>query len=140
MERLADSNPRTQDRYTKRLIGVLSVLALDPKVLVLDEPTNGLDAKSAASLMKLILEAGVTTLLITHDMELVARYSQSVTVLRDGRVIKSGTSGEVLADAETLKSTWLEPPQVFRLMKLLGSDEPVFTVEEARRMFQGRDA
>jgi len=140
LEQLADSDPRSQDRYTKRLIGVLSVLALDPKVLVLDEPTNGLDAKSAASLMKLILEAGVTALLITHDMELVARYSQSVTVLRDGHVIKSGVSREVLADVEMLKSTWLEPPQVFRLMKSLGADEPVFTVEEACKMFQGGGA
>jgi len=140
MEHLAESNPRSQDRYTKRLIGVLSVLALDPKVLVLDEPTNGLDAKSAASLMKLILEAGVTALLITHDMELVARYSQAVTVLRDGHVIRSGTSREVLADVEMLKSTWLEPPQVFRLMKSLGADAPVFTVEEARSMFQGGSA
>ena len=138
---------RFKDRYTFSLSGgemrkaaLAGVLAIRPRVLVLDEPTSGLDPGARAELRRRIEELrareGLTLVLVSHDMEEVARLSDRLYVLQDGAVAAAGTPREVFGDAARLATLGLLPPepvQVVQRLRALGL--PVagdaLTVEEA---------
>jgi len=102
----------------RRRAAIAGVLAMDPQVLVLDEPTAGLDPQTAAVLSRVLrhLRAeGRTLLLITHDMDLVAELADRVIVLVDGAVAVSGPVREVLSQADFPEVSGLVPPAAARL-------------------------
>jgi energy-coupling factor transporter ATPase len=138
---------RFKDRYTFSLSGgemrkaaLAGVLAIRPSVLVLDEPTSGLDPGARAELRGRIQHLrdreGLTLVLVSHDMEEVARLSDRLYVLRDGAVAASGPTREVFTDAARLAALGLLPPepvQIVQRLRALGFGVPAdaLTVEEA---------
>lgn len=104
------------------LLSLASVLALDPQILIADEPTGGLDSRAAEKVMEILTDLnrkGRTIIVITHDMELAARYTNRVVVLRKGEVLMDGTPEEVFGQTDVLASTQLYPPQITRLAQRL---------------------
>jgi len=138
-----------KDRYTFTLSGgelrkaaLAGVLALRPRVLVLDEPTSGLDPGARADLRTRLRDlrdyAGLTLVLVSHDMDEVARLCDRVYVLHEGTVVASGTPREVFSAEGQLDALGLAPPEPTQVVQQLrgrgyriASD--VLTVEEAER-------
>jgi energy-coupling factor transport system ATP-binding protein len=102
---------------------VAAVLAVRPEVLILDEPTTGLDYAGQKSMMELVKhlnEAGSTIIIVTHTMWVVAEYAHRAAVVRDGKVILQGTVREVFAKEEELRDASLRPPHIVSLGNSLG--------------------
>jgi energy-coupling factor transporter ATP-binding protein EcfA2 len=123
-ERAAE-NPYDLGLSDRKLVALASVLAMDPAVLVLDEPTTGQDGPGIARVGALVdawTAAGRMVLAITHDMEFAARHFGRIVVMRDGLVVADGAPANVLAAANRalLASTGLEPPALAELAARLG--------------------
>ncbi len=125
----------------KRRVAIAGVLAMKPEVLILDEPTAGLDPKGRDEILDLVSnmhrEREMAVLLVSHSMEDVANYVQRIIVMNDGSVMYDGTPGEVFLHYKELEAVGLAAPQVTYLMHELKEqglpvDCGVTTVEEAR--------
>ena len=125
----------------KRRVAIAGVLAMKPKVLILDEPTAGLDPKGRDEILdqiaKLHKETGMTVVLVSHSMEDVARYVDRIIVMHKGKVAMTGTPREIFSHPMELEQMGLAAPQVsyvFAKLKEKGYDVPtdIYTVEEAR--------
>lgn len=105
-----------------RRAAIAGILAMDPKVLVLDEPTRGLDPQGRREMMDLFKEihekTNKTIILITHDMDLVSEYAKRVIVLSDGLITFDGTKEE-LFEREDFKDYHLSEPQTIKILKYL---------------------
>ena len=102
----------------KRRVAIAGVLALKPDILVLDEPTAGLDPKGTRELLKLIKELnkkGTTIILVTHDINIVYQFASDVIVMDKGRVEKTSTPGELFA--EDVEKYSLETPMIQKVVK-----------------------
>jgi len=104
-----------------RRVAIAGVLAMEPEVIVLDEPTAGLDPRGQKEIMdmfyKLHKERGLTTILVTHSMEDAARYADNIVIMHEGKNVLSGTPQEIFKDVETLKNFRLEPPRIVRFQQ-----------------------
>ncbi len=129
----------------KRRAAIAGILAMNPEVLVLDEPTAGLDPKGRDDILdqiaRLHKERGITVLLVSHSMEDVARYVDRIIVMNKGQVMFDDTPREVFHHYKELESVGLAAPQVTYLMHELqdaGWDIPAdaTTVEEAAEAIQ----
>lgn len=129
-----DDAPFTMSRGTRQRLALASVTAAKPALLILDEPTTGLDSRESAQIMERVSELnrrGSTVLMVSHDMELVVRYARSAMALAGGRVLGKGPVRSILSDTELLSRASLLPPQTARLAMRLGTGyENVFTVDE----------
>ena len=126
----------------KRRVALAGVLAMEPEVLVLDEPTAGLDPAGRENLMANIRDyhrnKGKTIILVSHSMDEIARNVDRILVLKDAHVLMSGTPREVFARAEELESAGLDVPQVTKVaMELqrrgLLPDSSIYTIDELVR-------
>ena len=124
----------------KRRVAIAGVLAMKPEILILDEPTAGLDPKGRNELFKQLQkmhhELGLTIVLISHSMEDVARYAEKLFVLYKGKIAYQGTPREVFANGKKLEEIGLAMPQIRYIMEVLKEKgmpvtEDVLTVEEA---------
>lgn len=116
-------NPFDLPLSVRKFVTIAAVLAMDPDVLILDEPTAGQDLKGKSQLVLLLQwlrEKEKTVILITHDMEFVAEQFHKIIVMADKRVMKIGTPQEVFWDLDLLKKADLEQPYVSALCKDLG--------------------
>ena len=104
-----------------RRVAIAGVLAMEPEVIVLDEPTAGLDPRGQKEIMDLFYrlhkEQKLTTILVTHSMEDAARYADQVTLMYEGETVLSGTPREIFADADSLAKYRLEPPHVVKFQR-----------------------
>ncbi|MBP3713306.1 MAG: energy-coupling factor transporter ATPase [Bacilli bacterium] len=101
----------------KRRVAIAGIIALEPKVLVLDEPTAGLDPKGEKEMMELfdkIYQSGKSIILVSHNMDLVLKYAHEVCVMNKGKLLKVSSPLEIFQDEEFLSSTAIEPPLVFK--------------------------
>jgi energy-coupling factor transport system ATP-binding protein len=115
---LKNEHPRDLSKGQRQRVAVAAVLSMRPTILNIDEPTTGQDYRDGLEMLELIAQlnrAGHTILFITHDMRMVARFAQRVIVFRDGEVLLDGTTREVFREVETLRSTFLTPPQITTL-------------------------
>lgn len=107
----------------KRRVAIAGVLAMKPEVLILDEPTAGLDPKGRDEILALIkklqTESGMTIILVSHSMEDVAEYVDRILVMNRGRVMLDGTPREVFHHVEELEEVGLAAPQVTYIMRAL---------------------
>lgn len=94
----------------KKRVAIATVLAMDPEILVLDEPTAGLDPRTRRGLINLLRELPQTMLVSTHDMGLVAESFARTVVIDEGRVVADGQTNEILADNALLEAHGLEAP------------------------------
>jgi len=138
-----------KDRYTFTLSGgelrkaaLAGVLALRPRVLVVDEPTSGLDPGAREELRGRIRDLrtreGMTLVLVSHDMEEVARLSDRLYILHDGAVVATGTPREVFVDGARLAELGLAPPEATQVVQRLRARGyhvrgDALTVEEAEQ-------
>ena len=94
----------------RKRVAVATVLAMDPSILVLDEPTAGLDPRGRRSLINLLRDLNATMLVSTHDMQLVAELFERTIVLDGGLVVADGPTREIMSDAVFLEAHGLEAP------------------------------
>ncbi len=118
MEELWEKNPFDLSGGQMRRVAIAGILAMQPEILVLDEPTAGLDPKGRRELMELFAElhqTGMTIVLVTHMMDDVADYADHVYVLEKGRVLLEGSPSEVFQQVEFLQKKQLGVPKVTEL-------------------------
>ncbi|MGM9552134.1 MAG: energy-coupling factor transporter ATPase [Clostridia bacterium] len=139
-ERFEDLSPFELSGGEKRRVAIASILAMEPKVLILDEPTAGLDPVGRENLLKMLLEIKgslcKSLILVSHSMEDVARCCDKVLVMNKGEILKKGTVREVFRDSEKLDKAGLDLPQITRLVKHIKSmgyeiKDDILTVDEA---------
>ena len=94
----------------KRAVAVATVLAMEPEVLVMDEPTSSLDQRSRRSLIELLRKLPITKLITTHDLELILELCCRCVVMNDGRIVADGPAPTILADARLLARYGMEVP------------------------------
>jgi cobalt/nickel transport system ATP-binding protein len=94
----------------KKRIAIATVLSMQPEVLVLDEPTAGLDPRARRTLIRLLCDLPITMLVSTHDMRLVQELFPRTIVMDEGRVVADGLTMEILEDAKLLEAHGLEKP------------------------------
>ena len=119
----AGDDPFSLTKGQRQCLAVAGVLALAPRVIILDEPTTGLDFREQQDLLDLVSELHAqarTIIMVTHSMWAAATYAQRLVVLKDGRVLLDGPTREVLAREEILSAARLRPPAVVRLSRRLG--------------------
>ncbi|MFW6435309.1 MAG: ATP-binding cassette domain-containing protein, partial [Halovenus sp.] len=118
----------------KRRAALASALAVDPDVLLLDEPVSNVDAANRRAILALLDElaaAGVTLVVSTPDTELVPHVADRVILLDStGDIVRTGPTREILTDAALLDRCDLRPPQVVRLFARLDDSDPPLTVTE----------
>lgn len=123
LQDFAGSPPARLSGGQKQRVAIASLLALRPKILVLDEPTANLDpqgkAEVFAALQGLRRAYGATVILISHESELIAELSDRVVVLEAGRVALQGSPEQIFSQVETLRAIGLEVPQVSELAACL---------------------
>jgi cobalt/nickel transport system ATP-binding protein len=107
----------------KKLVAIAGILAMRPEVIVLDEPTAGLDPLSSARVLELIMkmnsELGITLLLSTHDVDVVPYFAERVFVLHHGRLEADGSPDEIFSDPELLRKAHLRLPRVAEVFEML---------------------
>ncbi len=139
-EELLSRSPFELSGGQKRRCAIAGVIAMDPEVLVLDEPAAGLDPKGRSEILGGLMDyrkkRGNSLVLISHSMEDVASYSDNIVALSAGEVLTSGTPREVFSDYEKLAASGLSLPEVTQVMHLLkcgGADveSSLYTVDEA---------
>lgn len=124
-----------QMRRASLAIGV----ALDPKILLLDEPTSNLDIRTRKEVMKLLNEMKdltETVIIATHDMQLVCEWAERIIVLHRGQVEADGSRNEIFADKEILERVGIRPPQIFHLAKGLNPHALVYTIDDFLEDFE----
>lgn len=121
----------------KQRVAIAAILALKPKVLIVDEPTTGQDYKMAYQFMKLFeklnKEEGKTVIFITHEMRFSTEFAKRTVVMSNGKVLLDGPSGKVFTQVDKLKEAFVAPPQISELaMKLneCGIRSDILTVDE----------
>ena len=122
-ESYLDRSPFELSGGQKRRIAIAGILVLDPKVLVLDEPTAGLDPQGAQEMMTLFMnlnkKAGKTILLVSHDMEHVMKYCDHVIVMDHGNIRKEADVKTFFQHPEWMEEIGINPPSIVRLKKTL---------------------
>ncbi|MFU0824274.1 energy-coupling factor transporter ATPase [Clostridium sp.] len=141
-ETYKDKSPFDLSGGQKRRVAIAGVVAMEPKVLILDEPTAGLDPKGRDDILEKIVqlrkEYNMTIILVSHSMEDVAKVATRVLVMHEGKCILDGTTSEVFKQVDILEGVGLAVPQVTYLVKRLREkgfsiSEDVFTIDEAKR-------
>lgn len=139
LEPSADLFPFRLSFGDRRKLAVAATLALGPEVLIMDEPTTAQDYRGRyqlAELARQFHEEGGTVLMITHDVDLIARYAQRLIVLHEGRVLLDGPTHEVFAQVEELRKSFVVPPvaaQLAQALAPLGMPSHVMTLDDLLR-------
>ena len=140
-EELYEKSPFDLSGGQKRRVAIAGVLAMNPDVIVLDEPTAGLDPKGRDEILDRVRylhdTRGITVILVSHSMEDVARYVERLIVMSRGKKQYDGTPREVFSHYKELEKIGLAAPQMTYIMHALAErglnvDVTAMTVEEAR--------
>ena len=138
---LAKSSPFDLSGGQKRRVAIAGVLAMNPKYLILDEPTAGLDPPGReeilAEVQSLRQKLGITVILVSHSMDDVARFADRLLVLNDSQLYMQGTSQEIFARAEEMRALGLDIPVVTAILKRLAQegwdiDTSIVDLDQAR--------
>lgn len=144
-ESLFERSPFELSGGQMRRVAIAGILAMEPTVLVLDEPTAGLDPLGRKELMTLFKElhlSGMTIVLVTHLMDDVAAYADQVYVMEKGRLVKSGKPSEVFQDVASMEKVQLGVPKITAFCKRLADRGVVFKklpikIEEFKESLNG---
>ncbi|EJI0213448.1 energy-coupling factor transporter ATPase [Streptococcus anginosus] len=144
-EELFERSPFELSGGQMRRVAIAGILAMEPDILVLDEPTAGLDPagrKELMSLFKRLHEAGMTIVLVTHLMDDVANFADTVYVMEKGRLVKSGEPRQVFQDVAFMESIQLGVPKITKFVQELknrGLTLPYLpiTIEEFKELLHG---
>lgn len=140
-ENLLEKSPFDLSGGQKRRAAIAGVIAMRPEVLILDEPTAGLDPEGSSAILKNIQEyhsrTGATILLVTHSMEDAARYAERLVVFSKGKIVMQGAPVDVFSHADELERIELDVPEITKVvarLRKMGLDLPkaIYTVEQAK--------
>lgn len=140
-ETYKDKSPFDLSGGQKRRVAIAGVIAMEPKVLILDEPTAGLDPKGREDILAQIKilheEYGMTIIMVSHSMEDVAKIADRVIVMNNGEIVLDGEIAEVFKEVEILEKIGLAVPQVTYLVRELRKkgfniSEEIFTISQAK--------
>lgn len=146
-EELLEKSPFDLSGGQKRRVAIAGVMAMEPKVLILDEPTAGLDPRGRDEILAQIRAyhetKQATVILVSHSMEEIARNVGRIVVMRDAHVYMDGTPRQVFARAEELEQAGLDVPQVTKIAMALRKrgmdiDPAVYTIEELEQALLAR--
>jgi energy-coupling factor transport system ATP-binding protein len=117
-----EAMPFQLSRGQRQRLAVASVLAMEPRILIVDEPTTGQDWKESVELMELVKRLngkGHTCLVTTHNMNLVSLYARRVVVMSQGRILLDGPTQDVFREMDQLVRAGIKPPEVYELARTL---------------------
>ncbi|MFI5338675.1 MAG: ABC transporter ATP-binding protein [Candidatus Methylomirabilales bacterium] len=126
-----DLDPFILTKGSRQRVAVASTLATKPEVIILDEPTTGLDHRELEGMMALIQrlnQAGHTILIITHAMAVAAEYARRVILMRNGSIVRDGTTRDIFSDESSLLELGLTPPPAVQVANRLGV--PALTLDD----------
>ncbi|RMB82394.1 ABC transporter ATP-binding protein [Streptomyces shenzhenensis] len=127
LRRYADLNPFLLSHGEKRRLSVATALITEPRILILDEPTFGQDHERATEIIRVVDElgaTGITILMVTHDMQLIADHAHRIVVLADGALLREGPTADVLRDEALIERAGLRMPPVHRIARRLAQRRP----------------
>ena len=130
----ASWHPMRLSRGRRQRLAIAAVLAMQPRMLVLDKPTGGMDREQVRRLRAVLdgLHAGGHTIaIVTHDLEILAEACSRAVVLFEGQLLLDGEPREVFRHQDELRRTFIRPPQVARLSLALGFPRVALSVDEA---------
>lgn len=113
-----DEAPFSLSRGQRQRLALASIIAVEPKVMILDEPTTGLDYKECMEIMSAVKELnknGTTVIMVCHDMELVLDFARRMIVLADGKIEADGKTLEIMRSKKILQKASLLPPQIIQI-------------------------
>ncbi len=123
----------------RQRVAVASVLAVQPRVIILDEPTTGLDYRHQRNMMEMLRrlnQIGHTIIIITHSMWVAAEYATRTIIMKDGGILSEGVTRAIFADETRLAEASLCPPSLVRLSNWMGTE--ALTVEEMVKEIKGQ--
>ena len=122
-EEVLEKSPFDLSGGQMRRVAIAGVLAMEPDVIVLDEPTAGLDPRGRKEIMDMFYtlhkERKLSTILVTHSMEDAARYADQIVIMQQGKVVKQGTPEEIFSSPADLVQMGLDVPEVVRFQLML---------------------
>jgi energy-coupling factor transport system ATP-binding protein len=136
------THPYDMTPADRKLLTIASIVSMDPQILILDEPTGGLDyvaANRVAAVVEAFLALGRTVITVAHDMDFVARCFKRVVVMKQGRVAADGPTPEVFSQHELLLDTHLEPTAISQLAAVCGLPKTLLTVADMVKYVKERD-
>ncbi|HCR70811.1 MAG TPA: ABC transporter ATP-binding protein [Anaerolineae bacterium] len=128
-----ETNPYDLSPTWRKMVALASIIAMDTPIVIFDEPTTGQDFANVSRIAHVISELkkqGKTVITITHDIDFCAENFERVIALSNGKILLDGKAREVLGQEEILAQTYVDPPQLTRLGKLLNLKETVINQEE----------
>jgi cobalt/nickel transport system ATP-binding protein len=128
----------------KKRVALAGVLAMQPEVLIMDEPTSNLDPRATSEILHLLLklnrENGITLLLATHDVDMVPLFANKLYILNKGKLVSSGAPKEVFSNTEMIRNVNLRSPRITHLFEVLKKENKLpidpklpLTISEARK-------
>ena len=139
LEKSLTVHPFDLSATEKKFCTIGSVLMMNPKIIILDEPTCGQDTIGNTRLKKLIQEIknqGILCITISHDMKFVVENFKRVIVMKQGEIIIDGPKEEVFKETEKLASSYVSAPPITRLSQKLGFKQLTFTADELIKQFE----
>jgi energy-coupling factor transport system ATP-binding protein len=137
-----EMHPFFLQKGLRQRVSIASILDLQPKVIIVDEPTTGQDFKQSIEVMNFLKmlneKQGHTIIIITHEMDIIARYANRVIALAKGKVILDGPTNEVFAQPDILASTFVSPPecsQIGQALKEFGFPSNIIDVSTLENIF-----
>lgn len=143
-QELFTMHPFFLQKGLRQRVSIASILALQPRVIIVDEPTTGQDFKQSLEVMNFLKmlneEQGHTIIIITHEMDIIAKYAKRAIALSMGRVILDGPTNDVFAQSEKLASTFVYPPECTQIAQALvefGLSGDIISVERLQKEYNG---
>ena len=122
-----EAEPYLLNRGTRQLLALASIIVMETPVIILDEPTTGLDYRECMKVMEVIErlhKQGTTVIMVSHDMEIVADFAERVIVMTGGKVIDQGPTFQVMRNPETMRAADLIPAQITDISMRLAEQLP----------------
>jgi len=144
MAEFAEKPPHFLSLGQKKRVALAGVLAMQPEVIIMDEPTSNLDPRATSEILHLLLqlnkESGITLLLATHDVDMVPLFANRLYILDKGKLVSEGSPKELFSDTEMIRSVNLRSPRITHLFEVLKKENSLpinaelpLTISEARR-------
>lgn len=128
MEGFEKKAPHHLSGGQKKRVAIAGILAMSPEIMILDEPTAGLDPQGAIKIMNLLSELnmeGITIVISTHDVDLVSKYVNKIFVMADGEIIDEGTPKEIFSNEDLIEKANLKLPIISELFKALNDENQI---------------
>ena len=144
MSEFTEKPPHFLSLGQKKRVALAGVLAMQPEVIIMDEPTSNLDPRATSEILHLLLrlnnESGITLLLATHDVDMVPLFANKLYILNKGKLVSEGTPKEIFSNGDLIRQVNLRAPRITHLFEVLKKNDDLsidedlpLTISEARK-------